>query len=64
MAGRNGVQGEGDYEAARRYRKAQEDFAKSGRVADKAREAGDALNGSEGAELEAARKETAKGKPD
>jgi len=33
------VQGEGDYEAARRFDKAQSDFANSGRVKDGARRA-------------------------
>ncbi|HET7795279.1 MAG TPA: hypothetical protein VFL64_17985 [Rhizobacter sp.] len=33
------VQGEGDYEAARRYDKAAQDFAQSGKVADAARKA-------------------------
>ncbi len=35
--GKDGVQGEGDYDAARRYDKEQEEFAKSGRVEDEAR---------------------------
>jgi hypothetical protein len=63
MTDRPDIQGEGDYDAARRYRKAQEDFAQTGPVEKKAREAEDALDGPEGAELEAARKETAKGEP-
>ena len=59
------IQGEGDYEAARRFREAQESFAKTGPVEEKAREAEAALDGLEGEELEAARRETAKGpKPD
>ncbi|MGY4828804.1 hypothetical protein ACVNIS_09525 [Sphaerotilaceae bacterium SBD11-9] len=33
------VQGEGDHEAARRYDKAAQDFAQSGKVADAARKA-------------------------
>jgi hypothetical protein len=58
------IQGEGDYEAARRYRKAQEDFARSGKVDKAAHEAEDALDGPEGAELERARRETGEIKPD
>ena len=57
------IQGEGDYDAARRFDEAQARFAKSGRIADKAREAEAALDGSEGEELEAARKDTARGEP-
>jgi hypothetical protein len=63
MADKPDIQGEGNYAAARRYRKAQEDFAENGPVEQKAREAGDALDGPEGAELEKARKDTAKGRP-
>ena len=57
------IQGEGNYDAARRYRQGQETFAKSGEVEKKAREAEDALDGPEGTELEQARQETAKGEP-
>ena len=57
------IQGEGNYDAARRYRKAQEAFARSGKVEQKAREAEDALDGPEGAELEKARREAAEGEP-
>lgn len=52
------IQGEGDYEAARRFQDQQHEFAKSGPVAEKAREAEEALDGPEGADLERARKET------
>jgi len=62
MADKNQIQGEGDYEAARRYRKEQEEFAKSGQVDKKAHEAEEALDGPEAAELERARKETGEGK--
>ena len=55
------LQGEGNYDAARRYRKGQEEFAKSGKVEQKAHEAEEALDGPEGADLERAREETAKG---
>jgi len=59
----DGVQGEGNYDAARRYRKAQEDFAKqTGKVDKAAHEAEDALDGPEGAELERARRESGEGK--
>jgi len=62
MADKDQIQGEGNYEAARRYRKEQEEFAKSGKVEQKAHEAEDALDGPEGAELERARRETGEGK--
>ena len=52
------IQGEGDYKAARRFQKEQHEFAKSGRVGEKAREAEQALDGPEGQDLERARKET------
>jgi hypothetical protein len=63
MARNDQIQGEGNYDAARRYRKAQEDFAKSGKVDKAAHAAEDALEGPEGAELERARRETGKIKP-
>lgn len=53
-----GIQGEGNYDAARRYRKEQETFARSGKVDKAAHEAEDALDGPEGAELERARRES------
>lgn len=55
------VQGEGDYVSARRFQKEETAFAKSGKVEKKAREAADAVDGPEGAELEAARKASAEG---
>ncbi|HQT53767.1 MAG: hypothetical protein Q8N10_05680 [Phenylobacterium sp.] len=55
------IQGEGDYDAARRFRQAEEDFVKTGPVEQKAKEAEEALDGPEGAELEKARVDTAKG---
>lgn len=58
MADNNQIQGEGNYDAARRYRKEQEAFAKTGPVEQKAKEAKDALDGPEGEELERARRET------
>ncbi len=55
------LEGEGSYEGAQRYRKGQEEFAQSGQVKEKGREAADALDGPEGSKLEEARKESAKG---
>lgn len=63
MADNDQIQGEGNYDAARRYRKAQEEFARSGKVDEAAHEAEDALDGPDGAELEQARQETGKIKP-
>ena len=64
MANDDQIQGEGNYDAARRYRKAQEDFAKqTGKVDKAAHEAEDAIEGPEGEELERARQETGKIKP-
>ncbi|MDZ4375176.1 MAG: hypothetical protein U1C74_27650 [Phenylobacterium sp.] len=55
------IQGEGDYVSAKRYQKAQHEFAENGPVEEKAREAEQALDGPEGAELEKARKDSADG---
>lgn len=58
------VQGEGDYVSAKAYDKAQHEFAKDqDKVQQKAKEAEEALDGPEGAELEKAREEAAKGQP-
>ena len=57
----NRVQDEGDYVAGRRFQDTETAFAKDGPVAEKAREAAEALDGLEAAELEAARKSTARG---
>lgn len=57
----DGVQGEGDYAAARRFREAEEAFVKQGPVDQKAREAADALDGPEADDIEAARRSTAAG---
>ncbi len=54
-------QGEGNYEAARNFDKAEEAFVKSGAVEENARKAADALKGPEAEELEKARVSTAKG---
>jgi hypothetical protein len=56
--GGDGIQGEGNYDAARRYRKEQETFARSGKVDQAAHEAEEALNGPEGEELERARRDS------
>jgi hypothetical protein len=61
MADENQNQGEGNYEADRHFRKEQAEFAKSGKVEPKAREAEEALDGPEGEELERARRETGLG---
>jgi hypothetical protein len=47
-------EGEGNKTAARHYNEAQAGFAKSGKVAGKAREARDAIDGAEGRELDKA----------
>lgn len=54
--------GEGSYEGTEKFQKEQHEFAKSGRVEDKAREAAEALDGEEAEELERARKASAEGK--
>jgi len=58
MAQDDKVQGEGNYEAGRRFQEEEAAFVKSGDVKKKAREAEDALDGPEGPELERARRET------
>src|SRR5690348_9111573 len=57
------VQGEGDYEAGRRFQKAERSFVQKGGVEKKAHEAERALEGPEGPELEAARRKSAAGDP-
>jgi len=52
------IQGEGNYDAARKFDEEERAFVKSGQVEQKAKEAEDALDGPEGEELERARKET------
>ncbi len=57
------LQGEGNYDAARKYQQEQHEFAKSDKVKDAARDAAEAVDSAdEGAELEQARKDSAKGK--
>lgn len=56
------MEGEGSREGSRRFQEAQHAFADNGDVEGKAKEAADALDGDEAAELEKARKASAKGK--
>jgi hypothetical protein len=58
MADKNRIQGEGNYDAARKFDEEEREFVKSGRVEKKAVEAEEALDGPEGEELERARRET------
>ena len=61
MTDKSRIQGEGDYEAAKRFDEAERAFVRSGAVEQKAREAEQALDGPEGAELERARVKSGKG---
>jgi hypothetical protein len=58
----NKIQGEGNYDAARKFDKDEREFVAKGDVAGKAREAEQALDGPEGEELEKARRKTGEGK--
>jgi hypothetical protein len=58
MTDKNQIQGEGNYDAGRRFDEEERAFVKSGKVPQKAQEAEAALDGPEGEELERARKET------
>ena len=58
MTEKDEIQGEGNYDAARRFQKEETEFARSGQVEEKAIEAEEALDGPEGEDLERARKET------
>lgn len=62
MAENDQIQGEGNYEAGRKFQKDQTEFAKTGPVEQKAIEAEEALEGPEGEELERARRETGEGR--
>jgi hypothetical protein len=62
MAGKNDIQGEGNYDAARRFDEEEQAFVKKGGIEKKAREAEQALDGPEAEELEKARRETGEGK--
>ena len=53
-----GMQGEGNYGAAKKFDAEERAFVKQGGVEQKAHEAEEALDGPEGADLEKARKET------
>ncbi|RAK56219.1 hypothetical protein DJ017_04570 [Phenylobacterium soli] len=52
------IQGEGNYDAARRFDAEERSFVEKGPVEKKAREAEQALDGPEGEELERARRES------
>jgi len=56
------MEGEGSREGSRRFQAAQHEFAQTGDVESKAKEAARALEGDEAEELEQARKASAKGK--
>lgn len=56
------MEGEGSREGSRRFQAAQHEFAKSGEVETKAKEAARALESDEATELEQARKASAAGK--
>lgn len=58
MTDKNKIQGEGNYDAGRRFQKEERKFVETGPVEQKALEAEEALDGPEGEELERARKET------
>jgi hypothetical protein len=58
MTDKKQIQGEGNYDAARKFDEDERAFVKTGQVEKKAKEAEDALDGPEGVELERARKET------
>ncbi len=61
MTDRSKIQGEGDYEAGKRFQQAEREFVRNGPVKAKAREAEEALDGPEGEALERARVESGKG---
>ena len=58
MTDKSKIQGEGNYDAARKFDDEERAFVKSGQVEQKAKEAEEALDGPEGEDLERARKET------
>jgi len=59
MADKNKIQGEGDYDAARKFDAEEQSFVEKGGYEKKAREAEEALDGPEGEDLERARRKTA-----
>ena len=58
MTDKDRIQGEGNYDAARKFDAEERAFVKSGQVEQKAREAEEALDGPEAEDLEKSRKET------
>jgi len=58
MTDKKDIQGEGNYDAARKFDAEERAFVKSGQVERRAKEAEQALDGPEGPDLEQARKET------
>lgn len=58
MTRRSQVQGEGNYDAARRFDAEERAFVKSGRVKKNAKAAEEALDGPQGKDLERARRES------
>jgi hypothetical protein len=58
MGDKDQIQGEGNYDAARKFDRDERSFVEKGGYEKKAKEAEDALDGPEGEELEKARKET------
>ena len=62
MTDNDKIQGEGNYDAAKKFDAEERAFVKSGKVDKAAREAEQALDGPEGEELEKARRETGEGK--
>jgi hypothetical protein len=57
MTDKNQIQGEGNYDAARKFDAEERAFVKKGGIEQKAKEAEEALDGPEGADLESARKQ-------
>ena len=58
MTDKNQIQGEGNYDAARKFDAEEQAFVKKGGIEQKAKEAEEALEGPEAEDLERARKET------
>jgi hypothetical protein len=63
MTDKSQIQGEGNYDAGRKFQKEERQFVEKGPVEQKAREAADALDGPEAEELERARRETGEKRP-
>jgi hypothetical protein len=57
MTDKSKIQGEGNYDAARKFDQEEQAFVKKGGIEQKAKDAEAALDGPEGVELEKARKE-------